>query len=57
MTTNLLVKGTAVEQTVRTPYAMSTAAVFGALLTAAAAAAFRRGRDCAKTRRAWSDAP
>ncbi|WP_327129407.1 DUF2975 domain-containing protein [Streptomyces sp. NBC_01727] len=43
MTTNLLVKGTAVEQTVRTPYAMSTAAVFGALLTAAAAAAFRRG--------------
>ncbi|MEW1655520.1 DUF2975 domain-containing protein [Streptomyces sp. NPDC093707] len=43
LTTNLLVEGTPVEQAVRTPYAMSTAAVFGCLLTAAAAAAFRRG--------------
>ncbi|MBZ4320149.1 DUF2975 domain-containing protein [Streptomyces huiliensis] len=43
LTTHLLVDGTPVEPTVRTPYAMSTAAILGALLTAAAAAAFRRG--------------
>ncbi|MER0484610.1 DUF2975 domain-containing protein [Streptomyces sp. Edi2] len=43
LTTNLLIDGTPVEQAVHTPYAMNTAAEFGALLTAAAAAAFRRG--------------
>nr|WP_242646957.1 MULTISPECIES: DUF2975 domain-containing protein [Streptomyces] len=43
LTTHLLVDGTPVGQAVRTPYSLDTVAVFGALLTAAAAAAFRQG--------------
>jgi Protein of unknown function (DUF2975) len=43
LTTNLLVAHTPWEQGVSTPYAMSTTAVFGALLTATAATAFRQG--------------
>ncbi|GGU84289.1 hypothetical protein GCM10010211_57760 [Streptomyces albospinus] len=43
LTTNLLVDGTPVAQAVHTPYAIDNAAVFGAVLSAAAAAAFRQG--------------
>jgi uncharacterized membrane protein len=43
LTTHLLVQGTPVEHAVRMPYALGTAAVFGGMLTAAAAAAFHRG--------------
>nr|WP_237535990.1 DUF2975 domain-containing protein [Streptomyces sp. SID3343] len=43
LTTNLLVDGTPMKQTAHTPYAVDEVALFGAVLTAAAAAAFRRG--------------
>ncbi|GGR42342.1 DUF2975 domain-containing protein [Streptomyces netropsis] len=43
LTTHLLVDGTPVGQVVHTPYSLDMVAVFGALLIAAAAAAFRQG--------------
>ncbi|MFI1204823.1 hypothetical protein ACH4VR_36245 [Streptomyces sp. NPDC020883] len=43
LTTHLLVDGRPVGQAVHAPYSLNTVAMYGALLTAAAAAAFRQG--------------
>ncbi|GCB43122.1 DUF2975 domain-containing protein [Streptomyces sp. NL15-2K] len=43
LTTNLLLDGTPLQRAVHTAYSINTVALFGALLTAAAATAFRQG--------------